>query len=169
MKIILKIAAALFFIVLLSTLYLPGMLDRYQTKQVAKDVLNHLVAEEFDQAFEGIHYYDKATDLEPTIPYIEAKNIWVKRMRKLKEEGTYVVNYEGLRVTLDDTYPKGEVDLILMENGKKTVKKNVYLWFGYSKSGWGLGNVHYYSGDNNFDEVEEWEKALTGDIEVYFN
>ena len=165
MKLMFKIAGVIFLIGLLATIYLPGIIDRYQTKKVAEDVLNHLVAQEFDQAFEGIHYYDKASDLEATIAYKEAKNIWVKRMRKLKEDGTYIVDYDGLRVKLDDTYPEGEVDLILMENGNQTVKKNVYLWFGYSKNGWGLGNFQYYSGDNNYDEVEEWEKALSGHIE----
>lgn len=165
MKLILKLAAVIFFILLLAAFYLPEMNNRYQTKRVAKDVLNHLVAQEFDQAFEGIHYYDKASDLEATITYKEAQNIWVKRMRKLKEDGTYIVDYDGLRVKLDDTYPEGEVDLILMENGKQTVKKNVYLWFHYSKNGWGLGNFQYYSGDHNYDEVEEWEKALSGHIE----
>ena len=30
--------------------------------------------------------------------------------------------------------------------------------------GWGLGNFHY-SGDSNYDEIEEWEKALSGHIE----
>ncbi len=165
MKLLLKFAAVIFFIVLLAAFYLPEMKDRYQTKQVAKDVLNHLVAQEFNQAFEGIHYYDKASDLEATIAYKEAKNIWVKRMRKLKEDGTYIVDYDGLRVKLDDTYPEGQVDLILMENGKQTVKKNVYIWFGYSKNGWGLGNFQYYSGDSNYDEIEKWEKALSGHIE----
>ena len=165
MKSILKFAAVIFFILLLAAFYLPEMNNRYQTKRVAKDVLNHLVAQEFDQAFEGIHYYDKASDLEATITYKEAQNIWVKRMRKLKEDGTYIVDYDRLRVKLDDTYPKGEVVIILMENGKQTVKKNVYIWFGYSNNGWGLGNFQYYSGDNNYDEVEEWEKALSGHIE----
>lgn len=165
MKLFLKLAAIIFFTLLLAVFYLPKMNDRYQTKQVAKDVLNHLVAQEFEQAFEGIHYYDKASDLEATIAYKEAKNIWVKRMKKLKENGTYIVDFDGLRVNLDDTYPEGEVDLILMENGKQTVKKHVYLWFGYSKNGWGLGNFQYYNGDNNYDEIEEWEKALSGHIE----
>ncbi len=55
MKSILKFAAVIFFILLLAAFYLPEMTDRYQTKRVAKDVLNHLVAQEFDQAFEGIH------------------------------------------------------------------------------------------------------------------
>lgn len=160
MKFMFKIAGVIFLIGLLATIYLPGMIDRYQTKQVAKEVLNHLVAEEYNQAFEGIHYYDKAFDLDPTIGFDEAKNIWVKRMKELKEDGTYVVEYEGLRVKLDDTYPRGEVNLILMENGKQTIKKNVSLWFGYSRNGWGLGNIQYDSGENNPDEVEDWEKLL---------
>ena len=168
MKLILKLAAVLFFSLLLAAaFYLPEMNDRYQTKRVAKDVLNHLVAQEFDQAFEGIHYYDKAFDLEATITYKEAQHIWVKRLKELKEDGTYIVDYDGLRVKLDDTYPEGEVDLILMENGKQTVKKNVYFWFGYSKNGWGLGNFQYYSGD--YDQIEKWEEALSGHIESAFN
>ena len=165
MKLILEFAAVIFFILLLAAFYFPEMNDRYQTKRVAKDVLNHLVAQEFDQAFEGIHYYDRTTDLEATITYKEAQNIWVKRLKELKEDGTYIVGHDGLRVKLDDTYPEGKVDLILMENGKQTVKKNVYLWFHYSKNGWGLGNFQYYSGDHNYDEIEEWEKALSGHIE----
>ncbi len=48
MKLFLKLAAIIFFTLLLAVFYLPKMNDRYQTKQVAKDVLNHLVAQEFE-------------------------------------------------------------------------------------------------------------------------
>jgi hypothetical protein len=73
----------------------------------------------------------------------------------------YLVDYKQLRVSLDDTYPVGTVDLVMMENGEKKVKKNVRLWFALDGDEWKLGNLDYH-----YEEVnEKWENALSGRFE----
>jgi hypothetical protein len=147
---------------------IPGIIDINQSRNAVKGVLVNVIEEDFEKAFESVHYYDIGSDLEPTISFNNAKNKWIERVKALKEQGTYVVGYNKLRVRLDDTYPVGTVDLILIENGKKIEKKDVRLWFAKGKGGsWKLGNFDYYNGD---DIDEAWEEALSGNfmyVDVY--
>jgi hypothetical protein len=146
---------------LLSAFVVPGLADMLQSKQAAKHVLENLKEQNYEAAFDRIHFYDVASDLSPTIPYGEAKEIWSKRVQSLKENGTYLVDYKDLYVELDDTYPTGKVDLVMMINGKKKYLEDVSLWFGFQDRKWGLGNLHDFI---NTDQEEDWEKALSGNV-----
>lgn len=147
---------------------IPGIIDRNQSSNAAKGVLDNVIEQDYEKAFESVYFFDKASDLEPTISFNEAKNKWINRVKDLKEQGTYVVDYSKLRVRLDDTYPVGTVDLIIMENGKKIEKKGVRLWFAKGKGDWKLGNFDYYNGDID----EAWEEVLSGHfkyVDLYEN
>lgn len=147
--------------VVLGSLFLPGAIDRYQSTQAAKGALNNLVTQNYENAFRNIYYFDVASDLEPTIEFKEAETKWIQRVKDLEESGTYVTDYKGLKVKLDDAYPVGSVDLIIMENGKETLKKNVRLLFFPSDKGWNLGGFNFSSGEDA-DTGEAWEKAWSG-------
>ncbi|WNF24421.1 hypothetical protein [Mesobacillus jeotgali] len=157
MKKIFGIIAIMAGFSLLSAFILPGFADMLQSKKAAKHVLENLIEQNYETAFDGIHFYDEASDLAPTIPYEEAKGIWSERVRSLKEKGTYIVDYKNLSVELDDTYPIGTVDLVVKSDEKETLIKDVSLWFGYQDSKWGLGNLHFYT-----DQEEDLEQAVSG-------
>ena len=57
---------------------------------------------------------------------------------------------------LDDTYPIGTVELIVMENGERVLKKDIRLWFGPKDGSWKLGNLYSVS------DQEELLEALSG-------
>lgn len=133
-------------------------IDTSQSRNAAKDVLENVIEGNYEKAFESVYYYDVASDLEPIISYEDAKSTWVNRVKGLKEEGTYLIDYSSLSVELDDAYPVGTVTLIVMENGEKTVKKNVRLWFAKDQNSWKLGNL--YNSDDNVEIL----KALSGNM-----
>jgi len=137
---------------------MTGFIDQYQSRNAAKRVLDNVIDQEYEKAFESIYFYDVASDLAPIISYEDAKDKWIKRVKDLKEKNIYLIDYNHLRVHLDDTYPVGTVDLIFMENGKRAVKENVHLWFAPKENSWRLGNFDYLSEDQD----EEWEFALSG-------
>lgn len=156
-----KVIAILVFIGIISSLiafFIPT--DKNQSKNAAKAVLDNVIEQNYEKAFASIYYFDEASDSEPTISYEEAKNRWIKRVKELKEQGVCVVDYRQLHVRLEDTYPVGTVDLILMENGEKVVKKDVYLWFAEREGSWKLGNFDFH----NDEKEENWEKALSGNL-----
>jgi hypothetical protein len=157
-KNILAIIVFVGIIGLLGIAFIPGIIDKNQSRNAAENVLDNVIEQDYEKAFESVYFYDRASDLEPTISYKDAKNKWIERVKELEEKGTYVVNYNQLRVRLNDTYPEGTVDLVIMENGEKKVKEDVRLWFGKNESGWKLGNLDYYKDDTE----EDWEKALSG-------
>ena len=156
-----KITIVILLCVVVSTLFLPGAVDRYQSKQAAKGVLDHLITQNYDLAFNHINYFDVASDLEPTINFKSAKTKWIQRVTDLEEDGTYLIDYKGLKVKLDDSYPRGSVDLIIMESSKESLKENVQLFFLPSEEGWKLGGLHYHS-DKEDDTEEDWERAWGG-------
>lgn len=138
----------------------PGIIDEFQAKRSAADVLDRLVEQNYGKAFESVYFYDEASDLNPTITYERAKSKWTKRVKDLSEKGTYVVDYKNLIVKLDDSYPVGTVDLIIMENGIENVIEDVRLWFGRTEGSWKLGNLY----DHDVGQETAWEKALSGHV-----
>ena len=82
------------------------------------------------------------------VTYEEAKEVWSKRVQSLKEKGTYLVDYRNLYVELDDTYPIGRVDLVMMINGKEKYINDVSLWFGFQDRKWGLIHVGFQHIEN---------------------
>ena len=147
-------------IVFLGYIFVPGLMDSSESRNAAENVLDNLIKGNYEKAFDSVYYYDKASDLEPTISYIDAKNKWIERVKSLKTNGVYIVDYTQLRVELEDTYPVGSVNLVVMENGTEKIKEDVQLWFGKSEDGWKLGNLNYYKGDVD----EDWEIALSGNM-----
>jgi hypothetical protein len=159
MKRILAIVISVGLVMVLGIAFLPGFVDKNQSKNAAKDVLDYLIEQDYHKAFENVYYYDKASDLNPTISYDNAKGKWTQRNIELNENGIYLSDYSNLKVDLEDTYPVGKVDIVIVENGEKKVKEDVQLWFGSTEEGWKLGNFDYYL------EEEKWEKVWSGYIE----
>ena len=155
-----KVPITIFIVIvgLLGITLTPGIIDEFQAKRAAADVLDRLVEKNYGKAFESVYFYDEASDLDPTITYESAKSKWTKRVKELSEKGTYVVDYKNLIVKLDDSYPVGTVDLVIMENGIENVIEDVSLWFGRTEGSWKLGNLY----DRNINQETAWEKALSG-------
>ncbi|MGR3763029.1 hypothetical protein [Rossellomorea sp. NS-SX7] len=139
-------------------LYIPGLIDKNQSKHAAEEVLDHVINQHYDKAFEHVYFFDRASDTEPEISYEDAKKKWIERLIDLREQGIYLVDYDQLRIRLDDTYPRGNVNLVFMENGERKIKENVSLWFAPRENKWKLGNFDYHH------DVEEWEHALSGNF-----
>ncbi|MEH7225383.1 hypothetical protein V7112_16365 [Bacillus sp. JJ1566] len=160
MKYIITIIVVIGIIGLLTLAFVPGFIDKTQSRNAAKGVLDNVIEQDYEKAFESVYYFDQASDLEPIISYEDAKNKWIQRVTDLRENGVYLVDYNLLRVRLDDTYPRGSVDLVIMENGEKKIKEDVDLWFAQREEKWKLGNFDYHNGDMD----EEWEKILSGNF-----
>ncbi|WP_078551588.1 hypothetical protein [Bacillus alkalicellulosilyticus] len=142
---------------LLGFAFIPGFLDIHQSRMAATEVLDHVIKQEYEEAFESVYYFDIASDIEPLMSYDDAKEKWVERVTTLRDQGTYIVDYKQLRVRLDDTYPTGTVDLIMIENGEKVIKDDVRLWFAPIKEDkWKLGSFNY--------QGEAWEEELSGNF-----
>ncbi|WP_047986465.1 hypothetical protein [Ornithinibacillus californiensis] len=160
MKKLLSFFAVVVILGLLTFAFLPGLIDQTQSKNAAKNVLENVIEQNYEKAFESIYYFDRESDVEPTISYEEAKKEWIQRVTDLRDEGVYLVDFKQLQVRLDDTYPKGTVDLVIMENGKESIKEDVSLWFARGDEKWKLGMLNYY----HDEKEEEWEKALSGNF-----
>lgn len=158
MKKVIGIVIIVGVISLLSAFFISGFTDKNQSRNAVEGVLDNVIDQNYEEAFKSVYIYDRASDLEPTISFNDAKTKWINRVKDLKERGTYVVGYSNLRVKLDDTYPVGTVDLVIMENGEKTVKKDVSLWFAKREGNWKLGNFYINT------DAEEILEVLSGNF-----
>lgn len=161
MKNVITIIISVGVIGLLAFPFIPG----YQSRSAAKGVLDNVINQNYEEAFESVYFFDRESDSEPTISYEDAKKKWIKRVTDLREKGVYLVDYNQLRVRLDDTYPRGSVDLVIIENGEKKIKEDVDLWFAPREDKWKLGNFNYHSDDIE----EEWENTLSGNLNYHEN
>lgn len=160
MRKVLAVIVSIGIVLLLGLNIIPKLMVENESKNAAEKVLDNIIEGNFEKAFEGVYYFDQASDLEPSISYDQAKKRWVERVNSLSEDGVYIVGYDELQVVLDDSYPRGTVNLVIKENGVEKVKEEVDLWFGKSKDGWKLGILNYYKND----EEENWEIALSGSL-----
>lgn len=135
-----------------------SFLDGRKAQASAKRFFKNLVQENYEQAFEYVHYYDAASDLPPQISKSKAKSIWIDRVKALKDKGTYVKGYRDLNIRLDDSYPVGTVTLIVIEQGQEKAL-NMDIWFGSFNGEWKVGNLY-----ENSSSQTDLEKAISGYI-----
>ena len=143
---------------LLSMLFVPGIIAKNQSENVAKKMFQNLIEQNYEKAFESIYYFDRASG-EPNITYEEAKSKWVQRVKELKEKGVYLIDYHNLSLSTADRYEVvGTVDLVFIENGKESEKRDVQLRFFKKEGKWKLGLFSFYDAKLG----EEWDSILSG-------
>lgn len=152
---VVALAAAVFFG--------PKFLSKWEARKVAEVFLEQLTQGNFENAFESVFYFDKASDIEPTIPYEKAQNAWVDSVKSLKEKGIYVTSYDDLRIFLRDGghWVSGDVKLTVMENGKEN-RYDVGINFLKRDGKWKISNLQRQS--NNDNQQTDWEYALDGNV-----
>jgi hypothetical protein len=136
-----------------------SFMDGRRSQASAKKFFKSLAQQNYEQAFEYVHYYDVSSDLTPQISYNRAKSIWIDRVKALKDKGIYVKGYKDLSVRLDDTYPVGTVSLIIVEEGQEKIV-NMNIWFSSTLEKWKVGSLY-----EKVSPETEIEKAISGYIE----
>ena len=87
-------------VVLIGTFFIPGLIDQNQSRTAVKSMLDNVINENYEKAFESVYFWNVAFDLELTISYEDAKYKWIERIKHLKENGTYIIDSSSLRVRL---------------------------------------------------------------------
>jgi hypothetical protein len=148
------------FIVIMGVIFIPNMVLRFSVEQAVTGLLDNVIDSNYEEAFEHVFYFDRATDLKPTITFEEAKEQWITRVKNLKDQGVYIKDYRNLKVWEDDGATKGTVSLVIIKNGEKITRESVHLWFSKQNGDWKVGSFEHLSNDVH----EEWEKALSGKV-----
>ncbi|RLQ92803.1 hypothetical protein [Planomicrobium sp. Y74] len=132
--------------------------DGYQTNQAAKGVLDNVIDEDYATAADYVYFFNGETDLEPTISQEKGKDIWIDRIKDLDGKGISLIDYKNLVVKRDDGILRGRVDLILDMDGESVVREDVGVTFTEKNGDWKVQHLE----ELKIDEVEAWEKALSG-------
>lgn len=125
--------------------------------------LSSIIEGNYEKAFDYVYYFDHAYDEDVTIKYGDAKEVWISKVKKLKEEGTYIKSYDHLDLYTDDGYQKGYVKLTVVENGKEKVYEDVSIAFAKKDGQWKIGYLHGYTEDN---KEPVWGEAYSGYVGV---
>ncbi|RZT23965.1 hypothetical protein [Fictibacillus sp. BK138] len=149
------IVTGLFFIAF-SILLGPDLWVRFQASQQASQFLKQAANQNFEEAFDLIYFYNGGYDEDVTISEEKAKDTWVNRNKKLFTEGTYIKSYENLSIRMDDGWPIGYVDLVMVENGQEKKYRDVYISFN-KKNNWKVGMLQTM-------QEREWEKPYSGHV-----
>jgi hypothetical protein len=81
---------------LLALAFLPSIIEKNQSRNAAKGVLENVKNQNYEEAFEHVYFFDRASDLKPEISYKDAKKEWIDRLTDLREQGIYLVDYHQL-------------------------------------------------------------------------
>jgi hypothetical protein len=144
------------FLIAFSILLGPDLWVKFQASQQASQFLKHAANQNFEKAFDQIYFYNGAYDEDVTISENNAKNSWVNRNKKLFTEGTYIKSYDDLSIRMNDGWPIGNVDLVMVENGREKNYPDVYISFN-KKNKWKVGMLQTM-------QDREWEKPYSGHV-----
>lgn len=144
------------FLIAFSILLGPDLWVKFQASQQASQFLKHAANQNFEEAFDQIYFFNGAYDEEVTITEYAAKSTWVNRNKKLLTEGTYIKSYDDLSIRMDDGWPIGNVDLVMVENGREKNYPDVYISFN-KKNKWKVGMLQTM-------QDREWEKPYSGHV-----
>ncbi|MFG6496509.1 hypothetical protein P8610_14180 [Fictibacillus sp. UD] len=144
------------FLVVFSLLLGPDLLVKYQASQQATQFLKYAANQDFEKAFDHVYFFNGAYDEDVTIEENSARRSWVSRNKKLFIEGTYLKSYDHLSIRMDDGWPNGTVDIVMMEKGKEKHYPNVYISFN-KKNKWQVGMLQSF-------QEKDWEKPYSGHV-----
>jgi hypothetical protein len=144
------------FLGIFSIFFGPDLLLKFQASNQASQFLKHAANQDFEKAFDRIYFFNGAYDEDVTISEDIAKNRWIKRNKQLYTEGTYIKSYEGLSIRMDDGWPIGNVDLVMVENGTEKIYKDVHISFN-KKDKWKVGMLQTM-------QDKEWEHPYSGHV-----
>ena len=113
---------------------------RYQAGRAAEAYYTNLAKGEFAKAFNYVGYFDEVSDLLPIITFEKAKQIWGNRVKELKEKGTYLAKLKQIRVYIDDGYPQGMADVVIINDGNP-INLTEWIAFGRLNNKWKVQNA----------------------------
>lgn len=125
----------------------------------ADQFLTDVTKGDFEKAFDYVYFFNNAYDEDVTISYEDAQKNWVNRVKKLKEEGTYIKSFQDLDIYSDDGWHRGYVILTVVENGKEQIYDNVNIAFSKKEGKWKVGILD----TNEQGSIDRpWEIAYRG-------
>jgi hypothetical protein len=128
-----------------------------QANHQAGRFLKDFTDKKFDHAFNRLYFFDGNYDGDVSISEATAKRNWVTRNTKMMNSGTYILSYNGLHIRMNDGWPVGTVNLVMMENGKKKIYKDVHIAFSKKDGTWKIGMLHT-------TKNVEWDDTFGGHV-----
>ena len=129
-------------------------------------IYGRIMAASFFSNLKNGHFQDASNDVYYSSQFNlgsdmrNANELWVNRVQDLKNRGTYIQNYQDLKVFHDDGEAVGKVTLSIMENGKSS-NYSVIFYFNGNISNYGIARF-----EQVFDpgQTSEWQSAISGEI-----
>jgi hypothetical protein len=82
----------------------------------------HLSKQEYEQAFQYVHYFDSFANVPATISKNEAEEIWVKRVEALQKQGIFVKELQEVSIHRQDWCCVGAiVSFVVVDDGTETI------------------------------------------------
>jgi len=143
----------------------PGIIGKVQGQKNASSFLQHLMAGEEEKAFDYLYFHDGAIDEEVKISYEDAKAIWVERVKKQRNQGTYIMDYHDLRIRSHDGWVDGDAKITVMNNGKPAIF-DVSINFQPVNGAWKVASLQSWRNitEDRDAQDEEWEEIIHGHL-----
>ncbi|HEY5583986.1 MAG TPA: zf-HC2 domain-containing protein [Ruminiclostridium sp.] len=119
-------------------------LEAIAARRTIDKMLNLVEEKRYDEAFEYVYYFDKATDITPSLSYEEAKKLWIERFKEFDLKSTDKITWHrNITTRMEDGYLKGSVE-IQIKNPYNDDFMLTDIWFSKAEADgkWRIGNFY---------------------------
>lgn len=143
---------------IITTLLLVGCFK----EEFTTSFFDSIIQGDFENASNHVALYETYGDALSDDAFKAAKAIWVNRLEELRKNGIYIESYTITKLTLDDGYLIGYVDLNIKTGYQaETMKIDAVINYSKIEDEWKINMVYFETANLNAVKLRE---ALSGYI-----
>lgn len=148
-------------IALIAVLVGPSFIERTKPRAAHVGFLEKITEGNYEHAFDFIAYHTGNPEVEPDLPYEEARDIWVNRLEEFKAEGYIFSSYFDENVWWEGDEPYGKA-LLTIRKGEFGEEFEVFFNF-VKRDKWLISEL-YVIEEGQDEEFEYVNEVLTPDL-----
>ncbi|MBD2865218.1 hypothetical protein [Paenibacillus oceani] len=164
-KIVDRVLWGLLFLLIVYLLAVIGVqtkpIETLQRTSSSKSFMKQLVAGHYEKAFD-VAYDRKAVRPSPGNEYETSRAAWAAKIKRWKEDGTYIVSYRDLKSSIDDMAVLTNAFVTISHNGQETEHWAGFYLYKKSDGSFGIEGLHFLNGELLNDEWEQMFRNLGG-------
>lgn len=136
-------------------------IETLQRTSSSKSFLKQMVAGHYEKAFD-VAYDRKSFRPSPSSEYETSRAAWAAKIKRWKEDGTYIVSYRDLNSSIDDMAVFTKAFVTISHNGQETEHWTGFYLYTKSDGSFGIEGLHFLNGEPLDDEWEQLFRNLLG-------
>jgi hypothetical protein len=123
--------------------------------------MKQMVAGQYEKAFDAV-YDRKAVQPTSGSEYATERSAWAAKIKRWKENGTFIVSYRDLKSSVDDTAVLTNAFVTISHNGQETEHWTGFYLYKKSDGSFGVEGLQFLNEEQLKDEWEQLFRNIGG-------